>query len=96
MRWLCRGAPRPFDTASVTVIRAPGEATVQILLEGEPIPAFWGKGCDTAFGERAASAHSLLSHGATIFYPQRNGEAHVSAMRRAWRYPQAPAVGLDD
>ena len=30
------------------------------------------------------------------FGPQRDSEADIGAMRRAWRYPQTPAVGLDD
>jgi hypothetical protein len=56
VRWLCRRAPWHFDAASVTIITAPGEARVQILFLGEPMPTLRGNGCDMAFVERGASA----------------------------------------
>jgi hypothetical protein len=31
-----------------------------------------------------------------LLRPEGDCEANVSAMRRAWRHPQAPAVGFDD
>jgi len=43
-----------FDAASVTIITAPGEARVQILLEGGLMPTLPDNSRDMAFVERGA------------------------------------------
>jgi hypothetical protein len=64
------------------------------LFDGNNLDLVVGE--DDAIGDRLPDQSARDEAGALLLRPEGDREADLGAMRRARRYPQAPAVGFDN